>query len=59
MALDRLALGAGVERTVVGKIESRVTSPSLEVLLRLANHFDVYVGQLLSPIEKLQDPTKK
>ena len=46
---ERLALDAGVDRTVVSKIERAVTNPSLEILLRLANHLDVEVGQLLLP----------
>ena len=44
-----LALDAGVNITVVSKIERGVTNPSLEILLRLANHLDVHVGQLLLP----------
>ena len=47
LAQERLALDAGVDRTVVSKIERAVTNPSLEILLRLANHLDVEVGQLL------------
>ena len=39
LAQERLALDAGVDRTVVSKIERGVTNPSLEILLRLANHF--------------------
>jgi DNA-binding XRE family transcriptional regulator len=38
LAQERLALDAGVDRTVVSKIERGVTNPSLEILLRLANH---------------------
>ena len=49
LAQERLALDAGVARTVVSKIERAVTNPSLEILLRLANHLDVEVGQLLLP----------
>jgi transcriptional regulator with XRE-family HTH domain len=47
LAQERLALDAGVDRTVVSKIERGVTNPSLEILLRLANHLNVEVGQLL------------
>ena len=51
-AQERLALEAGVDRTVVSKIDLGVTNPSLEILLRLANHLKVEVGQLLlSPDE--------
>ncbi len=44
IAQERLALDAGVDRTVVSKIERAVTNPSLEVLLRLANHLDVEIS---------------
>jgi transcriptional regulator with XRE-family HTH domain len=47
IAQERLALDAGVDRTVVSKIERGVTNPSLEILLRLANQLNVPVGQLL------------
>jgi len=49
LAQERLALDAGVDRTVVSKIERGVTNPSLEILLRLANQLDVQVGKLLLP----------
>jgi transcriptional regulator with XRE-family HTH domain len=49
LAQERLALDAGVDRTVVSKIERGVTNPSLDILLRLANHLEVHVGQLLLP----------
>jgi transcriptional regulator with XRE-family HTH domain len=49
LAQERLALDAGVDRTVVSKIERAVTNPSLEILLRLANQLEVEVGQLLLP----------
>ena len=49
LAQERLALDAGVDRTVVSKIERAVTNPSLEILLRLANHLGVEVGHLLLP----------
>ena len=52
LAQERLALDAGVDRTVVSKIERAVTNPSLEILLRLANQLDVQVGQLLLPASK-------
>ena len=46
-AQERLALEAGVDRTVVSKIERAVTNPSLEILLRLANQLGVEVGDFL------------
>ena len=52
LAQERLALDAGVDRTVVSKIERAVTNPSLEILLRLANHLEVETGQLLLPYVK-------
>ena len=47
LAQERLALEAGVDRTVVSKIERAVTNPSLEILLRLANRLDVELADLL------------
>ena len=41
IAQERLALDAGVDRTVVSKIERAVTNPSIEILLKLANQLDV------------------
>ena len=47
LAQERLALDAGVDRTVVSKIERAKTNPSLDVLLRLANHLETSVECLL------------
>jgi transcriptional regulator with XRE-family HTH domain len=58
LAQERLALDAGVDRTVVSKIERGVTNPSLEILLRLAKHLNVEVGQLLLKPQNNQ-PSKK
>ena len=44
---ERLALDAGVDRTVVSKIERAKTNPSLDVLLRIANHLDTTLDRLL------------
>ncbi|NQW67183.1 MAG: helix-turn-helix transcriptional regulator [Burkholderiales bacterium] len=49
LAQERLALDAGVDRTVVSKIERAITNPSLEILLRLANHLDTSLSRLLEP----------
>ena len=46
IAQERLALDAGVDRTVVSKIERAVTNPSIEILLKLANHLDVDLNDL-------------
>jgi len=47
LAQERLALDAGVDRTVVSKIERAKTNPSLDVLLRLANQLDTTLDRLL------------
>ena len=49
LAQERLALDAGVDRTVVSKIERAITNPSLEILLRLANHLDTSLSRLFEP----------
>jgi len=46
LAQERLALDAGVDSTVVSKIERAVTNPSLEILLRLANQLEVELADL-------------
>lgn len=51
VAQERLALDAGVDRTVVSKIERAVTNPSLEVLLKLANQLDVELVELFKPLD--------
>jgi len=45
---ERLALDAGVDRTVVSKIERAVTNPSIEILLKLANQLDVDLNDLFA-----------
>ena len=47
MAQERLAFDAGVDRTVVSKIERQVANPSLEIIVRLAVTLDVTVTELL------------
>ena len=47
LAQQRLASDAGVDRTVVSKIERAKTNPSLDVLLRLANQLDTTLAHLL------------
>ena len=46
IAQERLALDAGVDRTVVSKIERAVTNPTLDVLLKLANQLGVELADL-------------
>ena len=45
---ERLAFDAGVDRTVVSKIERAVTNPSIEILLKLANQLDVDLNDLFA-----------
>ncbi len=44
---ERAALEAGIDRTLLSKIERQITNPSLETLLRLANYLAVDVSDLL------------
>lgn len=46
LAQERLGLDAGVDRTVVSKIERKIANPSLDILVRLAGTLDVKVGDL-------------
>jgi len=48
LAQERLALEAGVDRTVVSKIEREVSNPTLEILVKLALVLHVPVTKLLS-----------
>ena len=43
-----LLVDAGVDRTVVSKIERAVTHPSIEILLKLANQLDVDLNDLFA-----------
>jgi len=54
LAQERLALEAGVDRTVVSKIERMVSNPSLEVLVKLAIILKVSVAELL--VENAAEP---
>lgn len=47
LAQERLALEAGVDRTLVSKIERVVANPSLEILIKLATALGVSVDILL------------
>lgn len=49
LSQERLALEADVDRTMVSKIERRISNPSLETLLRLANRLGVDLALLLMP----------
>ena len=47
LAQERLALEAGVDRTLVSKIERQIANPSLEILVKLAVILKVPVTRLL------------
>ncbi len=47
LSQERLALEAGVDRTLVSKIERVIANPTLEVLLKLAIALQVPVARLL------------
>ena len=46
IAQERLVLDAGVDRTIVSKIERAVANPSIEILLKLSNQLDVDLNDL-------------
>jgi transcriptional regulator with XRE-family HTH domain len=48
IAQERLALEAGVDRTLVSKIERQIANPSLEILIRLSLSLNVSVSDLLN-----------
>ncbi len=50
---ERLALEAGVDRTMLSKIERQISNPSIETLLKLANRLSVDIVALIQPIEGL------
>jgi transcriptional regulator with XRE-family HTH domain len=43
---ERLALEAGVDRTLVSKIERVIANPTLEILVKLAVVLDIPVSRL-------------
>ena len=47
LSQERLALEAGVDRTLVSKIERTIANPTLEVLAKLAAVLEVPVVRLL------------
>ncbi len=47
LAQEKLALEAGVDRTVISKIERMVSNPSLDILVKLATILEVSVHELL------------
>ena len=49
LAQEALALEAGVDRTLVSKIERLIANPSLEILVNLSLALEVPVIRLLQP----------
>jgi transcriptional regulator with XRE-family HTH domain len=47
LSQEKLALEAGVDRTLVSKIERKIANPSIEILLKLAFALKVPVITLL------------
>lgn len=47
LSQERCAWEAGIDRTMMSKIERAKTNPSLETLLKLANYLNVSVADLL------------
>lgn len=47
LSQEKLALEAGVDRTLVSKIERKIANPSIEILLKLAFALKVPVVTLL------------
>lgn len=55
VAQEKLALIAGVDRTMVSKIERELTNPSIETLLKLANVLGVKVSELLEDAQQIEE----
>lgn len=58
-AQEALALEAGLDRTMVSKIERGVTSASLDSLLKIANVLGVGVHELLQPLIDQEPPASE
>lgn len=48
IAQEKLGLEAGVDRTLVSKIERQIANPSLEILTKIAHQLNVTVIELIS-----------
>jgi len=46
LAQERLALEAGIDRTMLSKIERQIANPSVETLLKLSNCLGVSISSL-------------
>jgi len=53
LSQERCAWEAGIDRTMMSKIERAKTNPSLETLLKLANYLNVSVADLLKESAKI------
>ena len=49
LSQERLAFEAGIDRTMLSKIERRLSNPSLDTLLKLAERLDLDITDLLAP----------
>ncbi len=52
IAQERLGLEAGVDRTLISKIEREIANPSLEILCKVAALLEVTVPELLTRPKK-------
>jgi len=52
LAQETLALEAGVDRTLVSKIERLIANPTLEILVKLSMALEVPVMALLQPTKR-------
>lgn len=46
IAQERLGLEAGVDRTVISKIERQLSNPSLEILTKISTYLGVEISEL-------------
>ncbi|MEY4732944.1 MAG: HTH-type transcriptional regulator sinR [Pseudomonadota bacterium] len=58
LSQERCAWEAGIDRTMMSKIERAKTNPSLDTLLKLANYLNVSVADLLTEREATPPPTR-
>ncbi len=58
LSQERCAWEAGIDRTMMSKIERAKTNPSLDTLLKLANYLNVSVADLLAEREVTHPPTR-
>jgi transcriptional regulator with XRE-family HTH domain len=50
LSQERLAYEAGIDRTMLSKIERRVSNPSLDTLLKIAGRLGLDITDLLQPV---------